>query len=330
MKKKLALGLLAAALTLTLVIGGTLMLFTDQSEPATNVVTMGDGLKVELLESDLSIPNKISHTIGQRYASDQNRLTLGDYAQDGTFRGIKVENAMPGYSFHKQVKVKNGYDRNTPESEKEAKSFYTAVYGKFTFKQGETPLTWERITAIINQTYETAAEKRKDSSAGKDETFLELKSKIEALEAEDSIVNKDEIQELKNYAFLDLMLANSNNLGTRSGRINRNWVEGPIVAKDSAFYTVWYYIGSHVGKNRLAAISPGTPATDPPIFNTVTIPDELGDMAQGITIGLDIKAYAVQSANVEIEDISDDNKATAIDEWEKFFGIENPSEAWEQ
>jgi predicted ribosomally synthesized peptide with SipW-like signal peptide len=49
MKKKLILGILAAALSLTLAISGTLMLFTARSEVATNVVTLGN-LDIELQE----------------------------------------------------------------------------------------------------------------------------------------------------------------------------------------------------------------------------------------------------------------------------------------
>jgi predicted ribosomally synthesized peptide with SipW-like signal peptide len=44
LKTKLVLGILAAAASLTLAVGGTLMLFTDTSETATNVVTIGQGL----------------------------------------------------------------------------------------------------------------------------------------------------------------------------------------------------------------------------------------------------------------------------------------------
>lgn len=50
MKKKMILGILAAVLSLTLGISGTLMLFTDASESATNIVTLGKA-EIKLYEN---------------------------------------------------------------------------------------------------------------------------------------------------------------------------------------------------------------------------------------------------------------------------------------
>jgi hypothetical protein len=50
LKTKLVLGILAAAASLTLVVGGTLMLFTAESGTATNVVTLGKA-KIQIEES---------------------------------------------------------------------------------------------------------------------------------------------------------------------------------------------------------------------------------------------------------------------------------------
>jgi predicted ribosomally synthesized peptide with SipW-like signal peptide len=54
-KKKLGLGILSLVLVLSLAIGGTFMLFTDKSETATNVVTVGDGMHIDLYENGIKV-----------------------------------------------------------------------------------------------------------------------------------------------------------------------------------------------------------------------------------------------------------------------------------
>jgi predicted ribosomally synthesized peptide with SipW-like signal peptide len=79
MKTKLVLGILAAALSLSLAIGGTLMLFTAQSDEATNVVTLGTA-DIELWEND---------------------------GVDDTQDGITVIDAVPNTDIPKKPFVKN-------------------------------------------------------------------------------------------------------------------------------------------------------------------------------------------------------------------------------
>jgi hypothetical protein len=69
MKKKLVLGIVAAALSLYLAVGGTLMLFTAQTETATNVVTLG-AAKIVLQEKNnndtdfINVPKDGVYSIG--------------------------------------------------------------------------------------------------------------------------------------------------------------------------------------------------------------------------------------------------------------------------
>jgi predicted ribosomally synthesized peptide with SipW-like signal peptide len=84
MKKKLILGIVAAALSLSLAVGGTLMLFTAQSEIAANVVTIGD-LRISLWES------------GKVGNEDISKQQIG---VDG-FKGINYGDVLPGESLDK-------------------------------------------------------------------------------------------------------------------------------------------------------------------------------------------------------------------------------------
>jgi predicted ribosomally synthesized peptide with SipW-like signal peptide len=87
MKSKLVLGILAAAVSLSLAIGGTLMLFTADSETATNVVTLGSA-SIELQEFD--------------------KASNGYKAIDKTeFTGIEFLNVVPGATLEKRPQVKN-------------------------------------------------------------------------------------------------------------------------------------------------------------------------------------------------------------------------------
>jgi predicted ribosomally synthesized peptide with SipW-like signal peptide len=117
MKKRLVLGILAAVLSLTLGIGGTLMFFSDVSETATNVVTLGEvsGL---LAESDLdnatfSIETKGGDykIVGLEYAGEKfTGLTDFMVNRDGdpnTGVDGKESFAAPGDSFVKKPLVYN-------------------------------------------------------------------------------------------------------------------------------------------------------------------------------------------------------------------------------
>jgi flagellar basal body-associated protein FliL len=93
MKKKLILGILASALSLTLAISGTLMLFTATSETATNVVTLGNA-SIKMQEAKADDPD-----------TDANE---GEY-QDVT-EGFELNfgtNVVPGAKLTKKPRVVN-------------------------------------------------------------------------------------------------------------------------------------------------------------------------------------------------------------------------------
>jgi predicted ribosomally synthesized peptide with SipW-like signal peptide len=85
MKKKLLLGITAATLALSLAIGGTLMLFTDTSDTATNVITFGDA-EIELQEKN---NNGEFKTITEK------------------FTGNNFKNIVPGETLEKEPRVIN-------------------------------------------------------------------------------------------------------------------------------------------------------------------------------------------------------------------------------
>ncbi|MDR3277450.1 MAG: M73 family metallopeptidase [Oscillospiraceae bacterium] len=89
MKKKLVLGIVAAALSLSLAVGGTLMLFTAQTETATNVVTLGN-VNIQLEET--KTPND---TDSWKVINATNNTGL-------TFNGL------PGDTIEKHARVTSG------------------------------------------------------------------------------------------------------------------------------------------------------------------------------------------------------------------------------
>jgi predicted ribosomally synthesized peptide with SipW-like signal peptide len=97
LKTKLVLGILAAAVSLSLAIGGTLMLFTAQSGPATNVVTLGNAdIALQEAQVDTSEEGAV--------ITDANYATVGE----NEFSGIVFEkNFVPGDTVYKQPRVKN-------------------------------------------------------------------------------------------------------------------------------------------------------------------------------------------------------------------------------
>ncbi|MDR0852507.1 MAG: M73 family metallopeptidase, partial [Clostridiales Family XIII bacterium] len=86
MKKKVTLGVLAIVLVLALAISGTLMLFTDTSDTATNVVTTGN-VKIELQEKGNNIV-------------DWTKI-------DASFTGIDWIDVAPGTEIDKYTRVVN-------------------------------------------------------------------------------------------------------------------------------------------------------------------------------------------------------------------------------
>jgi predicted ribosomally synthesized peptide with SipW-like signal peptide len=97
MKKKLILGILAAALSLTLAISGTLMLFTAESKEATNVVTLGN-LEIALQEKG-GTPGETTESTGD------NPKTVGNTYDGKIFNGIQFGVVQPNQKITKAPRV---------------------------------------------------------------------------------------------------------------------------------------------------------------------------------------------------------------------------------
>ncbi|MDR2156529.1 MAG: hypothetical protein LBO81_01940, partial [Clostridiales Family XIII bacterium] len=227
--------------------------------------------------------------------------TYGAYDNDNKFTGLnfaKVKPSMPGDSFIKRARVANTG----------VNPFYTAVYGKLVFKdKDKKELDWEKITGLIDETYTRVVQYNNNGQVTG--PFSDnLVAKINALNSSDPAYDAD-FQALKNYAFLELVLADGTNEG---------WYGTPIIAKADSdghteFFGTWYYAKEDSGDLKLTEVGKDS-ATDP-IFDTVRMPIELGDKAQNVSIELKLFALAVQSDNIESTDITG-----GPDTWADFFG----------
>ncbi|MDR1538673.1 MAG: hypothetical protein LBU32_11895 [Clostridiales bacterium] len=98
--RKIALGIIAGVMALALTITGTLMLFTSESELATNVVTFGD-LRIHQEEKGGKlIGEDEDHADG--YVEDYTTVTDGT---GGAFTGINYLELGPGEKFDKLPRV---------------------------------------------------------------------------------------------------------------------------------------------------------------------------------------------------------------------------------
>jgi hypothetical protein len=166
MKKKLILGLVASTLALTLAVGGTLMLFTAQSETATNVVTLGNvAIKMQERKNDSGAD------------SDWTDITK-------TNTGLTYDAASPGDVLGKQPRVVNTGDIPV----------YVKVAAEIVFKGDDgTELDWDAKTAIINSAVEYA-------------DLGELPAVPSYQPGYNELSDTDKAQIQKNYAFLGLVL----------------------------------------------------------------------------------------------------------------------------
>jgi predicted ribosomally synthesized peptide with SipW-like signal peptide len=148
LKTKLVLGILAAALSLSLAIGGTLMLFTAESEVATNVVTLGNA-KIALQEATSSDQNYYDSEgkawdvlEGGKTELEGYKtvgVTYGEGADAQKFDGIDFgKNVVPGAAFAKAPRVVN--TGSVP--------VYVKVEGVFTITApgGYTEDDWKAVT----------------------------------------------------------------------------------------------------------------------------------------------------------------------------------------
>jgi type II secretory pathway pseudopilin PulG len=287
-KKKGMTLVLAIILVVALAVTGTLMLFFDESETATNVFTVGS-IKALLQEYD-GTEGATYQTIGKTYGEGNQSLEYGDYNTNGKFTGIKVGNAMPGDTYTKRPRVKNSGPN----------PFYTAVYGTVTFEKDGKKLGWGDITALINDTLERA----------------------DAVPEQDGM-DAEKYQAAKNYAFLDLVLKKE------GSELSAAWYGAPVTAKDvtvtvgddksvsTEFYGAWYYTETQGDSIKLKKLGKG--GETPDIFKTVFIPEKLSNLAQGVSISLEMQALAVQSDNVKDSEITAGSGPDKTAVWEGFF-----------
>jgi predicted ribosomally synthesized peptide with SipW-like signal peptide len=240
MKKRIALVALSIVLVFSLAIGGTLMLFTAQSETATNVVTLGN-IDADLQETEESSPVE----------ADWKTI-------DGTYTGITFGPQQPGATLTKKARVANTGDN----------AFYAAIDGKITFKKGTTKLEWSEVTAIINETLTAAG----------------IPLATTGTPAEKQAAN--------NYKFLGLILQVTD--ADPNGVVDDNWFGSSIVATDAEFFGTWFYVED---ADNLKSVASGA-KTDSLFDGDLKIPLSLSDKAEGVTISLELTAYAVQSDNV--------------------------------
>jgi hypothetical protein len=142
LKTKLVLGILAAAASLTLAVGGTLMLFTARSDTATNVVTLGNA-KIALQEATTTTEDYYDGTTDEN--GNKNVSPLGDYTTvDDDFTGITFKNnAVPGDAFAKAPRVWN--NGSVP--------VYVKVEGALKITPPTTNANWDALEDLINTDY---------------------------------------------------------------------------------------------------------------------------------------------------------------------------------
>jgi predicted ribosomally synthesized peptide with SipW-like signal peptide len=102
LKTKLVLGILAAAVSLSLAIGGTLMLFTAQSEEATNVVTLGNA-DIDLQEATSEGQNYFDENGNAWTPADTDYQMITESNTGITY----TDSAVPGDAFAKAPRVYN-------------------------------------------------------------------------------------------------------------------------------------------------------------------------------------------------------------------------------
>jgi predicted ribosomally synthesized peptide with SipW-like signal peptide len=157
-KKKSMTLVLAIILVVVLAVTGTLMLFTAQSETATNVFTVGD-IAAALEEASgtydkdtkaVTIDPADYQVIGHAYESTKQKENRGyQYNSDSQFTGIKFSGKVPGDVIAKAPRVANTGDST---------GFYTAVYAKITFEQDDAILNYSEVNAIAREAGMTIAE----------------------------------------------------------------------------------------------------------------------------------------------------------------------------
>ena len=263
-KKQLVLGIVAVCLVMALIIGGTLMLFSAESKKATNVVTTGDA-DIDLWEG------------GGGDDPDDPEITPRPVDPDDPedpFKGIEYDDVTPGDILPKTPFIKN----------KGTIPVYTRVVARFTVsKKDYSALTEDNISFIEGLMIDDPPEKplMLQSLAGWDEFW--------------------------DYVLLD----------SRSVTLTEDVGDGEMVEYEAyVFDVVFYYVDG--GNLRVLPVASFDEFDDPvidaitglPTGQTVNIFDALvfpleatNEQIAGLRITIDLQGQAVQSDNVDPDDL---------------------------
>jgi hypothetical protein len=261
MKKKLILGIVAATLALSLAVGGTLMLFTDTSGPATNVVTLGN-VGIALQEYIGKNGNDdVYATIGDAlpgegtYTKDDSIDTLS--TKDDKFSGINFGGAVvPGDTLYKRPRVVNTG----------ANDAYVKVEGELTIEIPNDNLT------ALNDKY--------GSSAKIAETLAKFVS-----------FNDGSAEGYEGAYWYGTSFVASD--------IASGWKAGAEKSTLTLSGT-WYYAEDVDGKTQLVKLpTTGEDAKTVDIFDTVKFGKTVGEEFEGIELSIELIAHAVQVDNNE-------------------------------
>jgi predicted ribosomally synthesized peptide with SipW-like signal peptide len=263
-KKKSLTLVLAIALVVVLAVAGTLMLFTAKSKTATNVFTVGN-IQAALEEA------------GGTYNEEDGKVTINEADYYTIGEAITQNQKLDlGYTYDDNnhftgiqtaghmpgdVVVKAPRVKNTGAKT----GFYTAVYAKTTFQQNGEELSIASVGAIARASIEGEA------TTDLQKIIVLLKEVFEDTEKEDG---------------------------------GAGWCISPVDYNEDAddgdpveFYSGWYYVNKGgTFDNGLKELIGKGQAT-PPMFETLTLPVELTG-AEGLSIKMELRAVALQSANV--------------------------------
>jgi predicted ribosomally synthesized peptide with SipW-like signal peptide len=263
----------ASACALSLAVGGTLMLFTAQSETATNVVTLGGNNS----ENGQGI---VAQEKGPNDTAFRNVV-----ASEGGFRGINFGMQMPGTALVKETRFVN--TGNFP--------LYVKVEGEVTFTdvsgKTEAAMAWDDIIKIVNSVVEDKDMTYPEGATNDDKQELKNYAFLNKVLPETYTENGQSVQNIsKNWFGAPVTVKNETVDGISSPH----------------FYGTWYYVelDETSGKATGTLAKLGIDETDDAnatksIFKKVFIPADLDNDAQGCKIQLRLTGYGIQSDNVD-------------------------------
>ncbi|MDR2420621.1 MAG: M73 family metallopeptidase [Oscillospiraceae bacterium] len=292
MKKKLVLGIAASILALSLAVGGTLMLFTDESETASNTVTLGN-VDIELQEyigtkddADVyatlgrALPSSGDYTKGD----DVGELTTDGEGEDAVFSGIAFgDNVVPGAFLEKRPRVINAGLNDA-------------------YVKAEATLTITIPAETLAVLNEQGGYKTNGST-----DLTKIAAKLQSLAlfndgTGDSYSGPYWYGTVPEFTFGESPDSDGNYTAT---------IEG-----------TWYYAEKEDDTPTFAALKPRGETVD--IFKGIKLAKDIGNEFAGLGLEIEITAYAVQSDNNAPE--APGEGETYTDVWEKVFTYEAPDE----